>query len=83
MGDKSEAKIIAGIEALGRRSNRIPIGRAWPFAQELMAYLREAEGVKAVELGGSLRRMRVDRRRHRRPSGGEGLAGGDGRIRDA
>ncbi len=59
MGDKSEAKIIAGIEALGRRSTRIPIGRAWPFAQELMAYLREAEGVKAVELGGSLRRMRA------------------------
>jgi DNA polymerase (family 10) len=59
MGDKSEEKIIAGIEALGRRSNRIPIGRAWPFAQELMAYLREAEGVKAVELGGSLRRMRA------------------------
>jgi DNA polymerase (family 10) len=59
MGDKSEAKIVAGIEALGRRSNRIPIGRAWPFAQELMAYLREAEGVEAVELGGSLRRMRA------------------------
>ncbi len=59
MGDKSEAKIIAGIEALGRRSNRIPIGKAWPFAQELMAYLRGAEGVKAVELGGSLRRMRA------------------------
>ena len=59
MGEKSEAKIIAGIEALGRRSTRIPIGRAWPFAQELMAYLREAEGVRAVELGGSLRRMRA------------------------
>jgi DNA polymerase (family 10) len=59
MGEKSEAKIIAGIEALGRRSTRIPIGRAWPFAQELMDYLREAEGVKAVELGGSLRRMRA------------------------
>ena len=59
MGDKSEAKIIAGIEALGRRSNRIPLGRAWPFAQELMAYLRKAPGVEAVELGGSLRRMRA------------------------
>lgn len=59
MGDKSEAKIIAGIEALGRRSNRIPLGRAWPFAQELMAYLRKASGVLAVELGGSLRRMRA------------------------
>jgi DNA polymerase (family 10) len=59
MGDKSEAKIIAGIEALGRRSTRIPIGRAWPFAQELMATLRKAGGVEAVELGGSLRRMRA------------------------
>jgi DNA polymerase (family 10) len=59
MGDKSEAKIIAGIEALGRRSNRIPLGKAWPFAQELMAYLRKASGVEAVELGGSLRRMRA------------------------
>jgi DNA polymerase (family 10) len=59
MGDKSEAKIIAGIEALGRRSTRIPLGKAWPFAQELMAYLRKAPGVEAVELGGSLRRMRA------------------------
>jgi DNA polymerase (family X) len=59
MGDKSEAKIIAGIESLGRRSTRIPLGRAWPFAQELMAYLRNAPGVEAVELGGSLRRMRA------------------------
>ncbi len=59
MGEKSETKIIAGIEALGRRSTRIPIGRAWPFAQELIAYLKDAPGVKAVELGGSLRRMRA------------------------
>jgi DNA polymerase (family 10) len=59
MGDKSEAKIIAGIESLGRRSTRIPLGKAWPFAQELMAYLRNAPGVEAVELGGSLRRMRA------------------------
>jgi DNA polymerase (family 10) len=59
MGDKSEAKIIAGIEALGRRSTRIPLGRAWPIAQELMDYLRKASGVEAVELGGSLRRMRA------------------------
>jgi DNA polymerase (family 10) len=58
MGEKSEAKIIAGIEALGRRSNRIPLGRAWPFAQELIAYLKQAPGVQAVEVGGSLRRMR-------------------------
>jgi DNA polymerase (family 10) len=58
MGEKSEAKIIAGIEALGRRSNRLPLGRAWPFAQELIAYLKQAPGVQAIEVGGSLRRMR-------------------------
>ncbi len=58
MGEKSEAKIIAGIEALGRRSTRIPLGRAWPFAQELLEYLGRVAGVKAVEVGGSLRRMR-------------------------
>ena len=58
MGEKSEAKIIAGIEALGRRSTRMPLGRAWPFAQELLEFLRQAPGVKAVEVGGSLRRMR-------------------------
>ncbi len=58
MGEKSEVKIIAGIEALGRRSSRVPLGRAWPFAQELLEFLRKAPGVKAVEVGGSLRRMR-------------------------
>jgi DNA polymerase (family 10) len=58
MGEKSEVKIIAGIETLGRRSKRVSIGRAWPFAQELLAFLRVIPGVNAVELGGSLRRMR-------------------------
>ncbi len=59
MGEKSEAKIIAGIEALGRRTTRIPIWKAWPFAQELLEYLGNVKGVKAVEVGGSLRRMRA------------------------
>jgi DNA polymerase (family 10) len=59
MGEKSEAKIIAGIEALGRRTDRIPLGKAWPFAEELLDYLRKVPGVKEVELGGSLRRMRA------------------------
>src|SRR4030067_2949692 len=58
MGEKSEAKIIAGIEALGRRSKRVSLGRAWSFSQELLEFLRKAQGVEAVELGGSLRRMR-------------------------
>jgi DNA polymerase (family 10) len=58
MGEKSEARILAGIEALSRRSHRIPLGRAWPFAQYLLQELRSVPGVKAVEAAGSLRRMR-------------------------
>jgi DNA polymerase (family 10) len=59
MGEKSELRIIAGVEALARRTDRTPIGKAWPFAKELLAILRAVEGVDAVEVGGSLRRMRA------------------------
>jgi len=59
MGEKSEAKVIAGIEALARRGTRIPLWHAWPFAQKLLAFLREVPCVEAVEMGGSLRRMRA------------------------
>ncbi len=59
MGEKSEAKVIAGIEAVARRTDRFPLGKAWPFAQELLADLRKVPGVKAAEAGGSLRRMRA------------------------
>ncbi|HEY5671747.1 MAG TPA: DNA polymerase/3'-5' exonuclease PolX [Anaerolineales bacterium] len=58
MGEKSEAKIIAGIESLSRRTTRIPLGRAWPFAQQLIKSLGDIPGVVAVEAAGSLRRMR-------------------------
>lgn len=59
MGEKSEAKVLAGIESLGRRTTRTPLARAWPFAQQLLAQLREIPGVKAAEAAGSLRRMRA------------------------
>jgi DNA polymerase (family 10) len=58
MGEKSEAQIIAGIESLARRSGRIPLGRAWPLAQEIIGVLKSVEGVVAAEPAGSLRRMR-------------------------
>ena len=58
MGEKSEARITAGIEALKRRGDRIPLGKAWPFAQELLEMLRKVPGVTAASAGGSLRRMR-------------------------
>jgi DNA polymerase (family 10) len=58
MGEKSEAKIIAGIGALARRTDRMPLGRAWPAAQELLGFLRQAPGVLKADVAGSLRRMR-------------------------
>lgn len=59
MGAKSEAKILEGIESLGRRSGRTPLGTVWPFAQELLEMLRKVKGVKAAEVAGSLRRKRA------------------------
>src|SRR3990170_7812522 len=58
MGEKSEAKIIAGIESLARRTTRTLLGKAWPAAQEILSRLRQAPGVAAAEAAGSLRRMR-------------------------
>jgi DNA polymerase (family 10) len=58
MGEKSESRIIAGIEALSRRTDRIPLGKAWPFAQGLLDFLRTIQGVEKAEVAGSLRRMR-------------------------
>ncbi|MDH7485402.1 MAG: DNA polymerase/3'-5' exonuclease PolX [Anaerolineae bacterium] len=60
LGAKSEANILAGIEALARRSGRTPLGMAWPLAQELLAALRAtAPGLLRAEAAGSLRRWRA------------------------
>jgi DNA polymerase (family 10) len=58
MGAKSESAILAGLESLSRRSGRIPLGRAYPLAQEIIAQLKKVKGVVAAEPAGSLRRMR-------------------------
>ena len=58
MGAKSEALIVKGIESLARRTGRIPLGRAWPLAQQIVAALKKVPGVRAAEPAGSLRRMR-------------------------
>jgi DNA polymerase (family X) len=36
MGAKSESAILEGIASLSRRSGRIPLGRAYPLAQEII-----------------------------------------------
>ncbi|HLF74846.1 MAG TPA: DNA polymerase/3'-5' exonuclease PolX [Anaerolineales bacterium] len=58
MGGKTEAAIIEGIASLTRRSVRIPLGRAYPLAQQITAQLRRVGGVIQAEPAGSLRRMR-------------------------
>lgn len=60
MGEKSETKILAGIESLAKRvaTGRRPLGVAWPMAQALLAFLRALPGVERAEAAGSLRRRR-------------------------
>lgn len=58
MGVRSEQKVLAGIEALRRRSARLPLGFAWELAYRLLLPLRELPGVVHAEPAGSLRRMR-------------------------
>ena len=59
MGAKSEAKIIAGIEARKRASGRVSLGTAWTVAQDFLRFLRDVPGVEVAEAAGSLRRMRA------------------------
>jgi DNA polymerase (family 10) len=58
LGARSEAKVLAGIETVYRRSGRIPLGTAWPVAAELLDGLRAAcPGLSGADAAGSLRRM--------------------------
>jgi DNA polymerase (family 10) len=60
MGEKSQAKVLAGIEALSRRkTGRTRLGDALPFAEEQLEFLRSLPGVVAAEAAGSLRRRRA------------------------
>jgi len=58
MGSKSESAILEGIASLGRRSARIPLGRAYPRAMEIIDILMDIKGVVDAHPAGSLRRMR-------------------------
>lgn len=58
LGEKSEARILSGIEALARRSKRLMLGTALPIAQRWIERLRDLPGVVRLETAGSLRRWR-------------------------
>jgi DNA polymerase (family X) len=59
MGEKSEQKILAGIESLKRRNTgRMRAGDVLPVAQRLLADLQGVPGVQKIAYAGSLRRGR-------------------------
>ncbi|MCA9971893.1 MAG: DNA polymerase/3'-5' exonuclease PolX [Anaerolineales bacterium] len=59
MGAKSEARLLAAIEALQRHGDdRTPLGDAWPVAHAILAELAALPGVTQTAVAGSLRRMR-------------------------
>jgi DNA polymerase (family 10) len=60
MGEKSEARILEGIESLRRRSadTRTPLGIALPAAEAILQRLIALPGVGDGCVGGSLRRAR-------------------------
>jgi len=60
LGAKSEAKILAGIELLARRSTRALLGTVWPVADELLATLQATcPAVLRAAPAGSVRRRRA------------------------
>jgi len=59
MGAKSEARILASIEALERReTGRVHLGIAWPLAMHVLNALKDLPEVQKIEAAGSLRRMK-------------------------
>ena len=58
MGEKSEKKIIEGIEALSRQTGRVPLGIALPAAQAILDRLMTLAGASEGAIAGSIRRGR-------------------------
>lgn len=59
VGEKSEQRILAGIEAVARRSHRMTQDVAWDNANRWLEWLRGQPGVEAAEAAGSLRRWKA------------------------
>jgi DNA polymerase (family X) len=58
VGEKTELRILAGIEAVGRRSKRMTQDVAWGLANRWLAWLRAEPGVVVADAAGSLRRWK-------------------------
>ncbi|WP_096202746.1 DNA polymerase/3'-5' exonuclease PolX [Bacillus sp. FJAT-45350] len=57
-GKKSEEKILAAIDEVETRPERLPIAFVLPIAEEVEAQLSQMEGIIRYSRAGSLRRMR-------------------------
>jgi DNA polymerase (family X) len=57
-GKKTEEKILAAIEEIGSRPERLPIAMMLPIAAEIEKQLTQMEGIVRFSRAGSLRRMR-------------------------
>jgi DNA polymerase (family 10) len=59
MGEKSEQRILAGIEALKRRGHRLNLDTAQGIANRWLEWIRSQPGVERAEAAGSLRRWKT------------------------
>ncbi len=58
LGEKSEQKILEGIQQLLRFQERLPLGYVLPQARAIVERLERLEAVQQASLAGSLRRMK-------------------------
>jgi DNA polymerase (family 10) len=57
LGEKTADNILRQVQALRRKDQRIPIGKALPIVEEITGALRNITGVKNLTPAGSLRRF--------------------------
>ena len=59
-GEKTEQNILESLARQRRQHARIPLARAYPLAQQIIGALRASAPIVAIEMAGSLRRMKED-----------------------
>lgn len=55
---KTEENILKGIELIKRGSERRPLGRVLPLAEDIIRRMKDAAPVNKIEVAGSIRRMK-------------------------
>jgi DNA polymerase (family 10) len=58
LGPKTEENILKGIERLRRFGERVPLGIAFPFARQVVEWLKERAPIDKIEPAGSIRRRK-------------------------